>query len=45
MHKKKFSKCHICGKEKKYVKWIKKGNENIKIISCKNNCQGESKWQ
>lgn len=47
---KKYTKCAICGKDEKYSAWVKIGNENIKVKTCKNDCNLQStpkdnKWQ
>lgn len=45
MSKKKFNKCPACGGEKKYPIWVRRGSKNIKLMICKNGCEGESRWQ
>ncbi len=43
MINKKFSKCSICGKEEKYIRWVKKGNETKMIKYCKDKCKFDNK--
>lgn len=43
MINKQFSKCPYCGKEEKYINWVKVGNDVKKIKCCKDRCMLDSK--
>ena len=38
MINKQFSKCPVCGKDEKYVVFVRNGNSTIELKTCSNKC-------